>query len=358
MKEPVKKRLGIMTFHRAINYGAVLQCFALKSVCEDLGFSVNTIDYNPFGHYTYRGLMKHRPGKTISNVLTFRSMNRFVDRFLSPTAHTETVPPDCSCYDAVVVGSDTVWHEPVVGRLINSYLLEFIPDGDDVRKIAYAASIGGETEISKEYRNLFIKELPKFHAISVREQQSAPVIQSVSNMAVADVCDPSLLLGQADYEKIEHEIRTPKHYIAVFDLAGDPEIKKVALELKEKTGYECVNISFSPLKWVDKNYYGVSPNEWLSLIHKADFICTNSFHGTCFSLIYEKPFIFVPVRKGVRSAVNGRIENLLANTGLCGRIYDGKDIPDSFLQLEYAPVRRNILEYISRSKAWLKSALS
>lgn len=133
-----------MTLHRALNYGAVWQCWALKRTCEKFGYEVETIDYNPDGHYTYRRLLCHKPYKTLWYIFSYLNFNHFVDTMLNPTMHTESHdwitqnPPHDDYY---IVGSDTVWCESVVGSLLHAYMLDFAPD--TAVRISYAASQGG-----------------------------------------------------------------------------------------------------------------------------------------------------------------------------------------------------------------------
>ena len=125
-----KREIGILTLHRALNYGAVLQCWALKKVCESLGYKVETIDYNPYGHYSVRDALRHKPLVAYSYIMLMRQFNRFVSERLNPTTHTESHdwikdnPPQDDIY---IVGSDQVWANAVSGDYFDSYLLDFCP---------------------------------------------------------------------------------------------------------------------------------------------------------------------------------------------------------------------------------------
>ena len=348
-------KVGILTLHRAINYGAVWQCWALKRMCEKLGHDVEVIDYNPFGHYTYSGFLRHRPDKALSYVRNFRFFNRFVDSMLNPTIHTEShewimnnPPKD----DAYIVGSDTVWCHGVVGDLINSYLLDFAPNS--VRKIAYAASVGGAVDANVE---IFKKHLPSFHSIAVREPMFLDDLSEWAGKDVVDVCDPTLLLTANDYQSVEKKKRVPKHYILVFDLAGDPFLKEAACTLKKKFGYKILNATGKYLKWADVNYFGLRPQEWLYIMRNADMVCTNSFHGTAFSIIFERPFVCCQAKNGGRSKTNGRAENLLTQTNLMlNYITEMSQIID-WNGTNYENSRDAIKAYRQRSILYLQNAL-
>ena len=349
------KRVGIMTLHRALNYGAVWQCWALKRTCERLGYEVETIDYNPFGHYTYRGFLHKRPDKAIAYVLNFRHFNRFVDEKLNPTIHTEdhdwivqNPPKD----DVYIVGSDTVWCKSVVGDFLNSYMLDFAPE--NTKRMSYAASQGGVFASNAT----FVNEIKKFAAVSLREPQFVKETEEAYGGEVVDVCDPSLLIKAEEYQKEEHKIRRlPQHYIALFDLAGDPQVIIAAQRIKKSTGLPIVNLTGQFVKEADVNYLSISPEQWLYIMHHADYVCTNSFHGTAFAIIFKRPFVTVVATTGGRAKTNGRAENLLTQCGLMNRYVTDLSQLDGMGEMDYSKVEPMIETYRKRSLEWLKQAL-
>ena len=348
-------RIGILTLHRALNYGAVWQTYALKTTCEKLGNEVEVIDYNPWGHYTYKGLMKHRPDKALAYVRNFRFFNKFVDKYLNPTEHTESHewitnnPPKDDVY---IVGSDTVWCPVVVGKYINTYLMDFAPE--NVTRISYAASWGGV--FPNDNLDFYKEELAKFKAISIREPQFIKETSGLSGKEVVDVCDPSLLLKGDEYQKLEKPKRCPKRFIAVFDLANDKFVRESALALKEKYGIPIVNLSGKFERWADVSYFGLSPNQWIYLMRNAEYVCTNSFHGIAFSIIFKRQFVCCKVNHGSRAKTNGRVENLLTQLDLMDRYINSIDeIKDN--HIDYDKVNVLLEKYRKRSFDWLKSAL-
>lgn len=356
MKKNIKK-IGILTLHRPLNYGAVWQCWALKTACEKLGCEVEVIDYTPFGHYTYKGLLSHRPDKALSNLRNFRYFNQFVAKMLNPTPRTESHewitqnPPKDDIY---IVGSDTVWCPQIVEQHLNSFLLDFAPD--HVKRVSYAASQGG-IFVENEDLELFARELKKFSAVSIREPQFIEEIKTLSGLEVVDVCDPTLLLTKEDYMAVEKKKRVPKKYIAVFDLAGDPFVKEAALQLKEKLGLPIVNLAGRMLSWADFNYFGLRPQEWIYMMRNADFVCTNSFHGTIFAIIFEKPFVCCQAKVGGRSKTNGRVENLLTQSGLITQYVSELNQIEHVMHVDYKVTNKDVEQYRQRSLAWLKNAI-
>lgn len=128
--------------------------------------------------------------------------------------------------------------------------------------------------------------------------------------------------------------------------------------LKTKYGYKILNATGKYLKWADVNYFGLKPQEWLYIMRNADLVCTNSFHGTAFSIIYERPFVCCQAKLSGRAKTNGRAENLLTQTLLMANyITDLKQL-DNWELTDYAASREAIEAYRNRSIQFLQSALS
>ncbi len=353
-----KKRIGILTLHRALNYGAVWQCYALKNACESLGCETETIDYNPYGHYEAKWAMRKRPLTAYRYLMQLRYFSRFVNQRLNPTQHTESHewiknnPPKDDIY---IVGSDTVWSNAIAGDYLDSYLLDFAPA--NVKRISYAASTGGNPMELNDYQ---LRELNKFCSISIREKQSVPDVQKLTNISVTDVCDPSLLLTREEYEKVEKRpLWLPKHYIAYFDLASDSFCAEAAKLLSKHLNLPILNLAGKYKRWVRYNRLAPTPEQWLYIIHHADFVCTNSFHGVCFSIIFRRPFVCCAAQVGGRAKTNGRVLNLLKQSRLHNLyVTDIEQVAKNVMgggKIEYN--EKYIAQYRERSLEWLKNAL-
>ena len=204
---------------------------------------------------------------------------------------------------------------------------------------------------------MFKKHLPSFHSIAVREPMFLDDLSEWAGKDVVDVCDPTLLLTADNYQSVEKKKRVPKHYIVVFDLAGDPFLKEAACALKKKFGYKILNATGKYLKWADVNYYGLRPQEWLYIMRNADIVCTNSFHGTAFSIIFERPFVCCQAKNGGRSKTNGRAENLLTQTNLMSNYITELCQINDWSGTNYENSRDAINAYRQRSILYLKNAL-
>ncbi len=350
-----KKKIGILTFHRALNYGAVWQCWALKTVCEALGCEVETIDYNPWGHYEAKWAIGKRPYVAYKYLMQLYRFNQFVNERLSLTIHSEAHewikqnPPQDDIY---IVGSDQVW--AIEGELIESYLLDFAPPY--VKRIAYAASTAGNTlKLTKNQ----LAELRKFSAISVREKQSVDDVQSNVKISVANVCDPTLLLTEEDFQKNEQKPPClPKHYVAYFNLAGDSFCKESVKIIAKTLELPIVSMDNRYNIWARCNYPAPTPEQWLYILHHADYICTNSFHGVAFSVVFRKPFIYCAAHNSGHSNRTGRIQNILEQTKLTERYaVDIEAVRTILKQGDMSFNIRAIDNYRSRSLEWLKNAI-
>lgn len=354
------KDIGVLTLHRAHNYGAVLQCYALKLVCESLGHQVETIDYNPFGKYKVSWVFNYRHPVTAYKYLAnlFRFEN-FVKHRLNPTTTIESHdmikanPPQDDIY---IVGSDQVWANAIAGDYFDSYLLDFAPK--NVKRVAYAASTGGNPMELNDYQ---LAELRKFSAISVREKQSVSDVQSKVDIPVTDVCDPTILLNKDEYEKLEKKpFMLPKHYMVYFDLAGDSFCAEAVKRLSKQLNLPILNLAGKYKRWARYNRLAPTPEEWLYIMHHADYICTNSFHGAAFSIVLQKPFLYSAPQIGGRAKNNGRVLNLLEHTHFTNRyITDVNQITHELIS-NMSDIEANskyVDEYRNRSILWLKNAL-
>lgn len=349
-------KIGILTLHRALNYGAVWQCWALKKACESFGNIVETIDYNPYGDYRAWWFIGKRPSVAYRYWMQMYQFNQFVKNRLNPTEHTEShvwIKQNPPKNDIYIVGSDTVWSNEVAGDYLDSYLLDFAPD--NIKRISYAASTAGNPMVLNEYQ---LGELRKFSAISIRERLSIADVQSKVEVPVTDVCDPTLLLKGEEYVLMEKKpLCLPEHYIVYFDLAGDPFCAETAKNMSKEYGLPILNLAGKYKSWARYNYIAPTPEQWLYIMHHADHICTNSFHGVAFSIIFRRPFICCAAQVGGRTKTNGRVQNLLEQTNLKEWYISNINDAQKILKQEITFDDSAIETYRSRSLQWLKNAI-
>lgn len=318
-------KIGIMTFHWATNYGAILQAYALQTYLTQNGHDTKIINYRP---YTYekkliRCFNIKRPWRIPQNVFEYRKeqrLNEFRTKHLNLSKRyqsTEDLKNDPPAYDVYICGSDQIWNQSFTssgeGKVTLNYFLDFGPD--NVKRIAYAASFGC-IEYPEELVKFITPILSKFDAVSVREISGR---QMVHEMGIDDVWllpDPTLLLQAKDYEILLPSQQMAKSNYSFF----------YALQAKQKTIKDIKNYFSRRLRHciVDAGSQNMSIEHWLACIKSSDFVVTNSFHGVVFAIIFRKPFIVVPI-EGFLSGMNDRIVTLLGNLGLQNRILEIQD---------------------------------
>lgn len=343
-----------ITLHNTDNSGSSLQAYALQHFLLSNGIENEILDYVP--EYVSNNGNKL---KTFIRKLIFHkdSLNRekkfreFSDKFLIKTSNKyytyESLLnnyPIANCY---ITGSDQLWNSMYGCGNDPAYYLGFIKD-EPIRKISYAVSLGREN-IPKDNLDLVERYTNDFNWISVRENTSVEQLkQVVKNCDIDYVCDPVLLNEQSEYNDIKSEKLLNEKYILVY-MAQIPDTKymnNVISKIKEKYNYKVVLIgSYRNRCECDVQIRDVAPGDFLSLIFNAEYIISNSFHATMFSLIYNKQFLSVlPEKNGARIKEILIYCNLLNN---CINLYD---------TLENVPIIKNYNEVEKKLEKFRKDS--
>ncbi len=352
-------KLGIITFHRAINYGAILQTYALNKVTQNIGFDSEVINYRYnkvdkeyilFSKKTLKKIMSdiyYYPIKKTKIKKFEKFMNNYIKISKKIYKDESDLKQSEKIYDVYLTGSDQVFNYRITGKDEN-YFLKFVEDSS--KKNSYAASFGMDT-IPNEYANEIKENLSKFNNISVREKKGIEIVNKlIKRQARIDV-DPTFLLSKADWSKIALKPKENK-YILLFVMQKNESIYKFTEELSVKTGLPVIYITDSYKKMLKaKHKKIVSPEEWLGYFENAEYIVTNSFHGLAFSINLNKKF-FVEFQKEPATG-NSRIETLLEEYNLLDRlIIEGKnDNIDKEILWEYVndkleKNRQNSINYL------------
>lgn len=195
-------------------------------------------------------------------------------------------------YDIYCIGSDQVWN-PRCNTNLSPYFASFAPKSK--KKISYASSFG-ITRLPDSAKNQYRKLLGDLNSISVREDAGIEIVKSVSGKNAIKVVDPTLLLTKEEWQTIAKYDKIPKDkYILLYVLKDSEYIKQIAFKLRKNTGLKIVRIckgAFKQDKASDKiiDIIDAAPDDFLGLIEKAEIVLTNSFHGTVFSLLFERDF--------------------------------------------------------------------
>jgi hypothetical protein len=326
-------KIGVVTFHRAINIGAALQAFALQHFLKEHGCQSEIIDYRcPILEKQYYSaqwdwqFIKRILSAIIRNgvikINTFK-FEEFRKEHL-PVSERAYYPSDIrdanDVYDIFVTGSDQVWSWNCVG-FDKTYFLDFVTKPN--AKYAYAASFGG-SELPKKF-NLHYQELLKdFNEITVREASGKEIVSSVADRSASIVLDPTLLLHESTWrEKLIEPYPSYKPYILVYLIAECKELLSRAKKIGEEKNLDVIYVSdriYKPSGVISKR--NVGPKEFLSLVSGAQGVVTNSYHGICFSMIFKKELVVGLLRQN--TAVNARLLHVISKYGLQKRLIDSE----------------------------------
>lgn len=358
-------KTGILTFHSAYNFGASLQAWALQTKLEELGVDAYMINYrpdiiddlyNPMAHK--KGIAKtrlYRKWYNADQMIRYDNYEHFIKNqfHLMGEAHNyKELSEEDLDLDACIVGSDQVWNVEHTGG-DEAYFLKFLKPG--VRKISYAASIGSDY-IMPENVKMFEDGLASFDAISVREKTAKGLLEEYTDKKIDVVLDPTLLLDVQQYEKIKKPVDYKEKYILVYMMERNKELISLARYMSRLTGLPIIqrrqNVIF---KNELKSMYTYTAGEFLSCVEQAEFVLTNSFHGTVFSILYGKPFISM-----LHSDTGSRTVDLLSTLGLESHLMYELNKEQCIQTLKFDnkdEVQKKIVEQRKKSLDYLKNAL-
>ncbi|QBK77623.1 polysaccharide pyruvyl transferase family protein [Myroides odoratimimus] len=366
------KKTGIFTHPLISNYGGILQNFALQKVLEKNGYEVITINrlqkFSMFHILLSRlkqSLLKHHTNKIFSpkekDVLTLNSQ-AFVKNnikkvdFINPTDKDLLTYVNNHNINTLIVGSDQVWRPGYVSNIYHEFF-SFLPNESNVKRVSYAASFGTDKcEYTEEQLARCSKLLSQFDAVSVREKSG---IELCSNYLKRDdaqvVLDPTLLLEKEDYLTVVKNQLVEKKGVYTYVLDSSAEKNKIIDTVCSQLNLEKFSNQpkFSEIGGKGKSNnlkdYAFPPIEdWIEGFYKSSFVVTDSFHGTVFAIIFNKPFIAIAnVERG-----KARFESLLKLFGLENRLVStvneiSTDLISEEIDFEAVNSKREALKKIS-----------
>lgn len=266
-----------------------------------------------------------------------------------------------SNYSKVLVGSDQMWSPS--GLTTNFYNLMFVPENID--KISYATSFG-VASIPKYQRSKTKEFLERLQYISVRENSGYEIIKELTGKKAVVAVDPTMLLSREEWDLFSGEVPIyNQKYIFAYFLGNNQEHRKCVNELKKRTGYKIVALKHldeyvpGDETFGDYTPYEIGPCEFLNLLKNAEYVCTDSFHGTVFSSLFHKQFItFSRYPDSASVSKNSRITSLLENLGLESRHFVSGNILENIQKnIDYDKVDERRKRMIQDSKEFLDNAL-
>ena len=334
------KSVGIITYHHYYNYGTMLQAYALQKKVETLGYHAELIDFKQNNNPTRLQLIgirvrripayirEHKKYSTLAaSKVQFTERSLLYEDFYkkhlkvgdvrySGSEELKANPPK---YDGYVVGSDQTWN-PYVANNPEAFYLSFV--GDARKKGSYAPSLA-VSQLTEEQKQMFRDKLHGFPFLSCRELSGAILLEEALGRTVENVLDPTLLLDKEEWQEVSSLDKRDDPYILTYFLGDIKEHRTFVHELAKRTGLKVVAI---PVSYLDINdsiseKRWVGPDEFLSLIRYAEYVCTDSFHGTMFSINFGvKFFSFCKTKDAEKSSENSRLYSALEIFGLSSRL--------------------------------------
>ncbi|MDD7438337.1 MAG: polysaccharide pyruvyl transferase family protein [Bacteroidales bacterium] len=340
-------KVGILTQPLGTNYGGILQAFALQYVLQEMGHEPLTLDrirpwYFRMASLGWGGLnyilerrpkIRMWPNNEELKIIT-KHTSKFIEEHISitkPIGSTQGLKRTTKeeGIEAIVVGSDQVWRK-AYSPCMSNYFLDFLSDNNQIKKIAYAASFGiDEWEFGKNETEYYKSLARKFDAISVREDSAVTLCRHFLGVEATHVLDPTMLVEKSVYERLASSPITRPSSGNLFCYVLDRTPQKMSLV--DKVAEEK---SLVPFELLPKKIFGeIKSNreledcilppveQWLRSFVDADFVVTDSFHGTVFSILFNKPFLTI----GNESRGLARFFSLLNSFGLNERVISDDD---------------------------------
>lgn len=364
-------KAGLLTFYHLHHYGALLQAAATQRALASLGWNCETVDYfiNQDNRILKPPTTPGRAANDAYNTLHYSALRQRWKRFEAfSKAHLNLTPHRYESweelrqaelpYDLLVSGSDQIWN-PVIfpdGRFDPVFFGTFSP----LRKIAYAPSFGvarlpeGMEEELRQY-------LAGFSHLSVRETQGREIVRQVSGREAAVVLDPTLLLTAAEWSALAAEpMAWGRGYILCYCIARPGALEPYILRLAKETGLPVIQLCGTRRKAHPKakQIFDAGPAEFLALFQNASYICTNSFHGTVFSIQFQRPFFTSVAPAELAEPERSRTFSLLSRLGLTERVVGKGDTAGLYDTPDWPAVEERLRTARQGAMEYLKAALA
>ncbi|MBR4085149.1 MAG: polysaccharide pyruvyl transferase family protein [Lachnospiraceae bacterium] len=363
------KKIGILTYHTGYNYGASLQAYALQTTIKKMGFQSEIINFETEEFVASREMFSRKPKrlkeviKIVSRIPYFNSLNKRQKLFddytkncliTSPLYRTEEeVIKHAEDYECIVCGSDQIWNlsqddAPAANPLF------FLNFPKKQRRISYAASFGKWVKEAPNNEDIFLPWLKQFDAISVREISGVEYLKSLA-IDCEITLDPTILLDAEEYDSICADRIIQEKYVLLFSWMCTDDVVEAAKMVAKELNLPLYNIVPPPRamgKGIPRKL-DIGPREFLSMIKYADFVVTNSFHGTAFATTYKKPYVSI-----VSGKPDLRMESLLKQLGLSDHLVSKEFINvQRMINTDYSDVQNKKIELRKSSMEYLERAL-
>lgn len=363
------KKAYIVTFQNAYNYGAILQCYALQTIINRFIKDTHVLNYdNKIISDPYKSILFPKEKFILKYKALFSSLlyhsklkarNKNFEKCINDNlkltkkmTKEEIINSNFGKSTFLITGSDQVWNTRLVHGVDDVYFLNFSKQS---KKISYAASIG-TNDLDPNYIGEIKERINSLDYISVREETAKKILKDLTDKEIDVIIDPTLMLNKNEWSNIiESERKIKNKYLLVY--MPNKDVIKTAKYISKKEGLKIVNISKKRkfgLREINK--FTCDPLEFIQLIRDAEYIVTSSFHGTAFSIIFNKKFWVFPPQK-----LSSRIENLLKKLKISNRNLNlEKNLFDNFdynMEIDYINVNKILLNEQEKTKKILERIL-
>ena len=365
------KKIDILTYHRVYNFGSLLQTYALQEYLRKRNCKVEVIDYypkrlrmkntlfhvNPKWSKPFFKMIIHLIPAVIARLLGYHMMNRFLYKYVALTERTYFDEADLKSNlpkaDIYLNGSDQIWNlDTADGEVDKVFFMAFLPD--NAMKAAYAGSFGKDSFSTEDIKEIG-KYLSRYSKVSVREKSGLQILKEAGIEDGEWVLDPSFLLNKDEWLKIASPMRLPEHYVLVYNLNRNPRISNLAIRIAKEKKLPIVNFahSFCFIKGA-KNLIYPTPNTFIYLFAHADYVVTDSFHGTAFSINFNRQFICIPAPR-----FNSRLESVLELAGLSERLlWENDDFSIINKEISYESINKTLKEEREHSDKFITEIIN
>jgi hypothetical protein len=362
-------RIGILTFHFAHNYGAVLQAYALQECLKNMGHKVTIINYkqryvarvhNVFSLSRFKIKSPVILVKKIifellvlsRRILRYFRFNKFISSCLNLSAPVDkkNIPQN---FDLYIIGSDQIWNYRITNSFDGVYFGDFRRNSAS-KLVSYAASM--ELLSLSESQQEYIKtKLEHFDGISVRESSLAELLQPLTGKRIFTTLDPTFLIDGPQWDAITKRKILAKKYVLIYQVWHNKGSARIAAIIAKQLDAEIIEVPGNSVNtWrIKKNHIQcMSPFDFVGLIRYASCVITTSFHGTALSVVFNRPFYAIKPE----DRKNNRVTEILEKLGLSNRNISGNDDPQ-FSEIDYTIINQRLVGLRDGSMSFIHNAI-
>lgn len=367
------KKIEVITLQRVPNYGSVLQGYATQKVIEKLGYEAEIINYYPKRMHMYEMLkrLKTKSSKLAKSLILrtaariiimpsyikrFYVFKKFVRKNIKMTEKEyitiEDLKADMPSADIYCTGSDQVWNSKWNEGIDYALFLEFVPK--EKKCISYSASFG-KAKLEDKEKEETRKLLEKYSTLAMREKSGVEILENLGIKNGIQVLDPTLLLTKEEWKTLISQKYEKKKYIFMYNINRNKKLDNYAKEFAKRKKMPLIYVSYNYHECFKYGHLKCNPKveDFLSLIANAEYVLTDSFHCTAYSINFNKNLLVAYPEK-----FSTRLASIVELTGLTNRVIkDYNDFSICEKEIDYEYANKILNEERKKSIDYLKTAI-